>query len=152
MLEQIVRTILLSDDRDSHALLPQNGLCSNHGGISVSAAGAAQAVLSSRVSAGDALPPGFFGAALAIADETAFSTAPSVTPRFTAFLTAFSWLAMNGATIKEIQEAAGRKSITMSARYAHLTPKHKASVVDRIANVHSRIEPAPEDFEEVKVS
>lgn len=44
-----------------------------------------------------------------------------------------SWLAMAGATIKEIQEAAGHRSITMSARYSHLSPKHKASVVDRIA-------------------
>ena len=28
-----------------------------------------------------------------------------------------SWLAMAGATIKEIQELAGHKTITMSARY-----------------------------------
>jgi integrase len=45
-----------------------------------------------------------------------------------------SWLAMAGATMKEIQEAAGHKSITMSARYSHLTPKHRASVVERIAS------------------
>ncbi len=32
-----------------------------------------------------------------------------------------SWLAMAGATIKEIQELAGHKTITMSARYAHLS-------------------------------
>jgi integrase len=44
-----------------------------------------------------------------------------------------SWLAMAGATIKEIQEAAGHKTITMSARYSHLTPDHKQSVVERIA-------------------
>jgi site-specific recombinase XerD len=31
-----------------------------------------------------------------------------------------SWLAMVGASIKEIQEAAGHKTITMSARYSHL--------------------------------
>jgi len=29
---------------------------------------------------------------------------------------------MAGATMKEIQEAAGHKSITMSARYSHLSP------------------------------
>ena len=45
-----------------------------------------------------------------------------------------SWLAMAGASIKEIQEAAGHKSITMSARYSHLSPAHKLSVVERIAS------------------
>ena len=43
-----------------------------------------------------------------------------------------SWLAMAGTTIKEIQELAGHKTITMSARYAHLSPDHKLSVLDRI--------------------
>jgi integrase len=45
-----------------------------------------------------------------------------------------SWLAMKGATIKEIQELAGHKTITMSARYAHLSPDHKLSVIDRISS------------------
>jgi hypothetical protein len=40
---------------------------------------------------------------------------------------------MAGATIKEIQELAGHKTITMSARYAHLSPDHKLSVIDRIS-------------------
>ena len=40
---------------------------------------------------------------------------------------------MAGATIKEIQELAGHKTITMSARYAHLSPYHKLSVIERIA-------------------
>ena len=44
-----------------------------------------------------------------------------------------SWLAMAGATIKEIQEAAGHKTITTSARYSHLSPAHRLSVVERIA-------------------
>jgi integrase len=43
-----------------------------------------------------------------------------------------SRLAMAGASIKEIQEAAGHKTITMSARYSHLSLKHKQSVVERI--------------------
>ena len=43
-----------------------------------------------------------------------------------------SWLAMAGASIKEIQEAAGHKTIAMSARYAHLSPQHTAAVVDRL--------------------
>ncbi len=47
-----------------------------------------------------------------------------------------SWLAMAGASIKEIQEAAGHKTITMSARYSHLSPEHKLSVVERIASAY----------------
>ena len=45
-----------------------------------------------------------------------------------------SWLAMARASIKEIQEAAGHKTITMSARYSHLSPAHRLSVVERIAS------------------
>lgn len=45
-----------------------------------------------------------------------------------------SWLAMAGASIKEIQEAAGHKTITMAARYSHLSPAHTQSVVERIAS------------------
>jgi integrase len=45
-----------------------------------------------------------------------------------------SWLAMAGASIKEIQEAAGHKTITMAARYAHLSPAHKESVVERLVS------------------
>lgn len=44
-----------------------------------------------------------------------------------------SWLAMAGASTKEIQEAAGHKTIAMAARYSHLSPAHKLSVVERIA-------------------
>jgi hypothetical protein len=44
-----------------------------------------------------------------------------------------SWLAMAGATIKEIQELAGHRTITMSARYSHLSSEHRLSVIDRIA-------------------
>jgi integrase len=48
-----------------------------------------------------------------------------------------SWLAMAGATVKEIQEAGGWKTIQMAARYAHLSPAHTASVVDRITDDRS---------------
>lgn len=44
-----------------------------------------------------------------------------------------SWLAMNGASIKEIQVAAGHKTIQMAAKYSHLSPTHNQGVVDRIA-------------------
>jgi site-specific recombinase XerD len=39
---------------------------------------------------------------------------------------------MAGASIKEIQELAGHKTIGMAARYSHLSPAHKRSVVDLI--------------------
>jgi integrase len=44
-----------------------------------------------------------------------------------------SWIAEAGATQRESMEAAGHKSVAMSARYAHLSPEHKLSIVDRIA-------------------
>ena len=43
-----------------------------------------------------------------------------------------SWLAMAGATTREIMEAAGHKTLSQAARYAHLSPKHTQSAVDRI--------------------
>lgn len=45
-----------------------------------------------------------------------------------------SWLAMHGASIKEIQVAAGHKTIQMAAKYAHLSPTHNQGVVDRISS------------------
>jgi integrase len=45
-----------------------------------------------------------------------------------------SWLAMAGASVKEIQEAARHKTITMSARYRHLSSAHRLSIVRRIAS------------------
>jgi len=41
---------------------------------------------------------------------------------------------MAGASIKEIREAARHKTITMAARYSHLSPAHRLSVVERIAS------------------
>jgi site-specific recombinase XerD len=46
-----------------------------------------------------------------------------------------SWLSMKGASLKEIQEAAGHRTITTSAKYAHLSPEHNNGVVDRIAGI-----------------
>jgi len=44
-----------------------------------------------------------------------------------------SWLAMAGATAPQIMLAAGHKTLSQAARYTHLSPKHKQSVVNRIA-------------------
>jgi integrase len=44
-----------------------------------------------------------------------------------------SWLAMAGASTREIMEAAGHKTLSQAARYSHLSPQHTQTVVDRIA-------------------
>jgi integrase len=43
-----------------------------------------------------------------------------------------SWLAMAGVSIKEIQVLAGHKTITMAARYAHLSPESSVSASERL--------------------
>jgi integrase len=56
-----------------------------------------------------------------------------------------SWLAMAGASIKEIQELSGHKTISMAARYSHLSPAHKRSVVDLISSSPTQaLEQSPE--------
>jgi len=44
-----------------------------------------------------------------------------------------SYLAMAGATIREIQEILGHKSIQMTMRYSHLSEQHLGAVADRMA-------------------
>lgn len=47
--------------------------------------------------------------------------------------TAASYLAMNGATLAEIAEVLGHKTLSMVKRYAHLSEAHTASVVKRMS-------------------
>jgi integrase len=49
-----------------------------------------------------------------------------------------SWLAIAGVSIKEIQTLAGHKTITMAARYAHLSPEVTASASERMV-AHSTV-------------
>jgi integrase len=44
-----------------------------------------------------------------------------------------SWLAQAGATTLDIMHAAGHRTPAMAARYSHLSPKHRASVVHLLA-------------------
>jgi integrase len=46
--------------------------------------------------------------------------------------TAASYLAMNGASLAEIAEVLGHKTLAMVRRYAHLSEAHTASVVERM--------------------
>lgn len=43
-----------------------------------------------------------------------------------------SWLAQDGASLKEIQELAGHKDISTTARYSHLSPDRRSSVMERL--------------------
>lgn len=43
-----------------------------------------------------------------------------------------SYLAMNGASLLEIAEVLGHKSVDIVPRYAHLSPNHTASVVEKM--------------------
>lgn len=43
-----------------------------------------------------------------------------------------SWLAIDGASLKEIQVLAGHKDIKTTARYSHLSPDAKRSVMERM--------------------
>ncbi len=43
-----------------------------------------------------------------------------------------SYLAMNGASLMEIDEALGHKTLAMVKRYAHLTEGHTRGVVERM--------------------
>jgi integrase len=45
-----------------------------------------------------------------------------------------SWLAMAGVSLKEIQVLAGHKTITMAARYAHLSPESSVSASERLVS------------------
>ena len=46
--------------------------------------------------------------------------------------TAASWLAMDGATLAEIAEVLGHKTLAMVKRYSHLTEGHTRGVVERM--------------------
>jgi site-specific recombinase XerD len=40
---------------------------------------------------------------------------------------------MNGATLTELAQILGHKTLAMVARYSHLTEQHQQAVVDRMA-------------------
>jgi len=48
--------------------------------------------------------------------------------------TCASYLAMNGASMREIAEVLGHKTMAMTLRYTHLSSRHTAGVVERMAD------------------
>ena len=47
--------------------------------------------------------------------------------------TFISRLVMAGVDLRTVQELAGHKDISMTIRYAHLSPDHKLSAIDQLA-------------------
>ncbi|HEY9746578.1 MAG TPA: site-specific integrase [Oculatellaceae cyanobacterium] len=50
--------------------------------------------------------------------------------------TAASYLAMNGASLLEIADILGHKTLAMVKRYSHLTEGHTAAILERMADAH----------------
>ena len=48
--------------------------------------------------------------------------------------TTASYIAMNGGSLLDIAEILGHKSLTMARRYSHLTQKHTATLLNKVAN------------------
>jgi site-specific recombinase XerD len=50
-----------------------------------------------------------------------------------------SRLVMAGVDLKTVQELMGHKTIAMTARYAHLSPEHKLSALERLVSPRKRV-------------
>jgi site-specific recombinase XerC len=51
---------------------------------------------------------------------------------------------MAGVDLRTTQELAGHKDISMTVRYAHLSPDHKLDAIDRLMTLRATEEPAIE--------
>jgi integrase len=77
-----------------------------------------------------------------IAFENAVSTAKLEEVTFHTLRHTFaSWAAMKGVSLKELQELLGHHSLTMTMRYAHLSPEHLRSAVARLEGLTSETKP-----------
>lgn len=53
-----------------------------------------------------------------------------------------SWLVMDGVDLRTVAELAGHRDIAQTARYAHLTPQHLQTAIDRIGLIEGRWKPS----------
>jgi integrase len=60
--------------------------------------------------------------------------------------TAASHLVMRGASLKEVQEILGHKTMTMTLRYAHLAEEHKKKAVNLLKGLTAPTSKTPADF------
>jgi site-specific recombinase XerD len=58
--------------------------------------------------------------------------------------TFISRLVMAGVDLRTTQELAGHEDISMTVRYAHLSPDHKLDAIDRLMTLRATEEPAIE--------
>jgi len=81
--------------------------------------------------------------------EAALSAARVENFRFHDLRHAFaSWLVQRGRTLKEVQEALGHQTITMTMRYSHLAPDHLRAAVAVLDGAL----PSPEPAESIQIS
>jgi|SRR5438094_6620295 len=60
-----------------------------------------------------------------------------------------SWLVQRGRTLREVQEALGHQTITMTMRYSHLAPDHLRAAVAVLDGVLSASQPTSKITQEI---
>ena len=58
-----------------------------------------------------------------------------------------SWFVMRGGTVQELQQTLGHATITMTMRYAHLSPGHLQAAMERTARVSDTMIQTPTQTE-----
>jgi len=56
--------------------------------------------------------------------------------------TAASHMIMRGASLRDVQEVLGHRTFAMTLRYAHLSPAHLRTAVDRLDGLTATFPPA----------
>lgn len=67
-----------------------------------------------------------------------------------------SWLIMDGVPLKTVSELAGHKDVLQTSRYAHLSPTHLQTAIDRIGAIEdgwkpSAVNPSPQESDPIPI-